>query len=133
MVKGGRQKRGANALDNTSKQINESLKELPTSGKRKKISDENSKGEKQTPLNSPVNQVRKDGRITGKTETKGKNNNASVSENKNKTMTGDGNFLKAMDKKYGGRRSDPIERLQGTKSPKSKRFSLMDDALRNPG
>ena len=133
MVKGNRSKKGGKTQENTPKEKETGIKDKSGGSKRKRKSDTEIQNSGGTPLNSPVRKLRNDGRITPPPTllVGDKNNNASVSEVKRNQIPKDGeNFLKVMDKKY-GRRSDPTE-LQKLKSPKTKRFSLIEHALRNP-
>ena len=128
MVRGNRTKRTEKSVSKPKEtQIREeSAKSEEISRKRKSDASNVQQTDKGFVSKSPNKKQQKTSETTEQSEKDGvdSNNNATISEQE------DQNFLKQMDAKFGKRKSEPTKGTTPV-ADKTKRFSLMDDALRN--
>ena len=108
-------------IDDKQKEIN-----------KNKVSESSASKSSGTPLNSPLCKISNNGKVASSTkeasQSKDRNNNATISEEAAKET---GDFFSQMNKKFDRRSSDPGVPRNVEQTPK--RFSLIADAIRNPG
>ena len=125
----------SNKSQEISPGLNEkTLEDNATSKRQKRKSDSTNTSESYgTPLSSPQRKIRnKSSEKSGSKQTDGKNNNATVTDSQEEGLKEKQTFLQELGQKFNRRNSEPVLSTDANKNGQDKRFSLIDDAIRNP-